>query len=203
MIDFLFLALTLGVSAGFAPGPLTNFVIQQTLKHDLNSGVKVAFSPVIVDIPIVILSILLASYISDSKMFLMFVSLVGSAYLFYLAYENFKVEQIVLDKNMPNKSFRQGLVIGVLSPNPYLFWIAIGTPILLQILNEFSLSVVFAFLATFYFSLVGSKVFIAYMAAKSKKFLKGKVYFFIMKFLALLLAAFAVKLIFDAIGYIN
>ncbi|AXH09352.1 hypothetical protein CP960_00790 [Malaciobacter halophilus] len=203
MIDFILLALTLGVSAGFAPGPLTNFVIQQTLKHDVKSGVKVAFSPVVVDIPIVILSIVLASYISDSKIFLMVVSFIGSAYLFYLSYENFKVEQIKLDENIPNRSFRQGLVIGALSPNPYLFWIAIGTPILLQILNEFSFVVVCIFLFTFYISLVGSKVFIAYMAGKSKRFLKGKVYYFVMKFLAFLLALFAIKLIFDGIGYIN
>lgn len=203
MIDFILLALTLGVSAGFAPGPLTNFVIQQTLKHDVKSGVKVAFSPVVVDIPIVILSIVLASYISDSKIFLMVVCFIGSAYLFYLSYENFKVEQIKLDENIPNRSFRQGLVIGALSPNPYLFWIAIGTPILLQILNEFSFVVVCIFLFTFYISLVGSKVFIAYMAGKSKRFLKGKVYYFVMKFLAFLLALFAIKLIFDGIGYIN
>jgi len=46
----------LGVSAGFAPGPLLTLVISETLQHDIKSGVKVALAPIITDLPIIILS---------------------------------------------------------------------------------------------------------------------------------------------------
>jgi hypothetical protein len=51
MIHFLTIGIILGLSAGFAPGPLLTLVISETLQHNINSGVKVALAPIITDLP--------------------------------------------------------------------------------------------------------------------------------------------------------
>ena len=48
MINFLTIGTILGLSAGFAPGPLLALVISETLQHDIKSGVKVALAPIII-----------------------------------------------------------------------------------------------------------------------------------------------------------
>jgi len=57
MLNFLGIGLILGLSAGFAPGPLLTLVISETLQHDLKAGVKVALAPIITDLPIIIFTL--------------------------------------------------------------------------------------------------------------------------------------------------
>ena len=52
MFSALTAGILLGLSAGFAPGPLLTLVIAQTLKHNVREGIKVALAPLISDFPI-------------------------------------------------------------------------------------------------------------------------------------------------------
>lgn len=58
MIELLIAGMTLGLYAGFSPGPLLILVISQTLKHGYKEGVKVAFAPIITDVPIILITVL-------------------------------------------------------------------------------------------------------------------------------------------------
>jgi threonine/homoserine/homoserine lactone efflux protein len=50
---FLSAGITLGLSAGFSPGPLSTLVISHSLRYGTREGVKVAMAPFITDVPIV------------------------------------------------------------------------------------------------------------------------------------------------------
>ena len=77
MIHFLTMGLILGLSAGFAPGPLLTLVVSETLEHDVTAGIKVAVAPIITDLPIVLAAVFVLSKLSDFKSVLGFISLVG------------------------------------------------------------------------------------------------------------------------------
>ena len=61
MIHYLTIGTVLGLSAGFAPGPLLTLVISETLQHDIKSGIKIALAPIITDLPIIILTLFILS----------------------------------------------------------------------------------------------------------------------------------------------
>jgi len=55
----------------------------------------------------------------------------------------------------------------------------------------------------FYLALVGSKVVVALMAGRSRAFLRGRAYRFVMGLLGLMLAVFAVLLLCQGIRYLR
>lgn len=130
MIEYLFASITLGLYSGLSPGPLLVLVISQTLKHGYKEGIKVSFAPVITDLPIIILSLLFLSVISEYTSVIGLISIIRGAYLGYLAYESFKTNDIVqnIDLKAP-KSIKKGITVNLLNPSPYLFWISIGGPL--------------------------------------------------------------------------
>ena len=56
---YLLLGLSLGFSAGLSPGPLLTLVITRSLADGFWPGLRVALSPLITDVPIIVLSLLL------------------------------------------------------------------------------------------------------------------------------------------------
>ncbi|MDY6953588.1 MAG: LysE family translocator, partial [Thermodesulfobacteriota bacterium] len=55
-MDTLAIGIVLGLSAGFAPGPLLALVISQTLRHNAVEGLKVALAPLVTDLPIILIT---------------------------------------------------------------------------------------------------------------------------------------------------
>ncbi|OPX60056.1 MAG: LysE type translocator [Methanobacterium sp. PtaB.Bin024] len=90
MIEILIAGIILGLYSGLSPGPLLILVVSQTLKHGSTEGVKVAFAPLITDIPIILITLLLISLISRYNPILGVISIIGGIYLGYMAYESFK-----------------------------------------------------------------------------------------------------------------
>lgn len=198
-MEILIVGITLGIYAGFSPGPLLVLVISQTLKHGYREGVKVAFAPIISDIPIIIICLLFLSLISGYASILGIISIIGGLYLFYLAYESIKTkgltENIELEKP---KSLQKGVTINLLNPNPYLFWITIGGPIIIPSYAQNPLSPLWFFIG-FYALLVGSKIVLAYATGKSKDFITGKTYIYIMRILGVMLIIFAFYFLYKGI----
>ncbi|WP_414470159.1 LysE family translocator [Methanobacterium sp. ACI-7] len=191
MIELLIAGITLGFYAGFSPGPLLVLVISQTLKHGYKEGMKVAFAPIISDIPIIILCLLFLSLISGYNSILGIISIIGGLYLLYLAYESFKTKGITRDITLEKpKSLTKGVTLNLLNPAPYLFWITIGGPIIIPAYAENILSPLW-FIIGFYVLLVGSKIILAYAAGKSRDFITGKVYIYIMRVIGIFLVIFA------------
>lgn len=191
MIELLIAGISLGIYAGFSPGPLLVLVISQTLKHDYKEGIKVAFAPIISDIPIIIICLLFLSIVSGYNSILGIISIIGGLYLTYLAYESFKTKGITEDINLEKpKSLQKGVALNLLNPAPYLFWITIGGPLIIPAYMENALSPLL-FLIGFYTLLIGSKIALAYATCKSRNFITGKTYIYIMRILGAVLVIFA------------
>jgi len=199
MIELLLAGITLGIYAGFSPGPLLALVVSQSLKHGYREGFKVAFAPLISDIPIIIISLLFLTVISGYNSILGIISVTGGFYLAYLAYGSFKTRGMAVDVDLEKpKSLSKGVTLNLLNPAPYIFWITIGGPIIIPAYTTNSLSVLL-FITGFYMFLVGAKIVLAYLTGKSRDFLTGNVYIYIMRILGLVLSIFAVYYIYQGI----
>ncbi len=199
MITFLTSGVVLGLSAGFAPGPLLALVISETLQHGVRSGIKVAIAPFLTDLPIIILIMFALPRFSNLQPLLGVISVLGGLFLFYLGYESIRIKGVVLDLHgCEPKSFRKGIMVNALSPYPYLFWFSVGMPILYRA-SEQSTVAALGFVGSFYLLLVGSKVVLALLVGKSTTFLSGRGYIYTMRFLGGLLIVFGLILFRDGI----
>ncbi len=193
--------IVLGLSAGFAPGPLLALVITQTLRHGGREGMKVAAAPLITDVPIILGSLFVLSRVSGFDRLLGAISLLGGLYVLVLAYESVRTGPVTFEEahDQP-RSFRKGALINALNPHPYLFWATVGGPLVLKS-GQQSLLAPFLFVTGFYVFLVGSKLFLSFLVGRSRTFLTKKAYLWTMRVLGCLLAAFAVFLFRDALMY--
>ncbi len=199
MISFLALGVVLGLSAGFAPGPLLTLVISETMQHDVRSGIKVAIAPIITDLPIIAATLYLATKLSDFHGILGIISLIGGAVVLYMGYSAIKANVVELDiRQSKPKSLSKGILVNLLSPHPYLFWLTVGATIISNAL-EIGVTTVIIFLGSFYLLLVGSKITLAILVGKSKTFLSGNVYIYIMRALGIVLAILALTLFYDGL----
>lgn len=199
MLDFLTAGLVLGLSAGFSPGPLLMLVISETLHHGTRSGVRVALSPIVTDLPIVLATLLLLVKVSGYHGVLGGVSLAGGLFVLATGWDSIRTRPVQLDlpKEQP-KSLRKGVLTNFLSPHPYLFWITVGAPLLTKSLNV-GWPAFFAFVGSFYLSLVGAKIILAVAVGRSRAFLSGRLYLCTMRFLGGLLVLFALLLFKDGL----
>lgn len=203
MLKVLLAGGALGLAAGFAPGPLLTMVISQTISHGFREGVKTAFSPIITDLPIVLVSTLLVSGFYGLKSVLGLVSITGGLLLVYLAYENITVSQLgVSDVIGKPRSLFKGALINALSPHPYLFWITVGSPLLLAAYAQSAMDAG-AFVVGFYSCLIGAKIILAYMVLRSHRFLSGGAYRWLMRALGIALLIFAVFLFRDGFALLS
>jgi len=199
MLAYLLAGASLGLSSGFAPGPLFAMVIAQTIKHGLKEGVKTAFSPIVTDLPIIIVVTFLLSSIYEYKPVLGFISIAGGLLLSYLAFENIKINGI--DQSIEPgevKSVSKGAAVNALSPHPYLFWVTVGSPMILDAYQE-SAFYAFGFIISFYICLVGAKIIMAIVVNRSRDFLQGQTYVYLMRVLGLVLIVFAGFLFYDGL----
>lgn len=184
-------AAALGLSAGFAPGPLLTLVLSQTLAHGPGEGVKVALAPIITDAPIILAAWLVLSRFSGTPTALGVVALAGAALLGRYGWDCFKAPSP--DAGNPDaapRSVLRGVAANFTNPHPYLFWVTVGVPLLL----EAAATGVFAvaiFLGVFYVCIVGAKVATALVTGRFRHFLSSRAYRLLMAGLGLWLLYFA------------
>lgn len=180
-----------GLTAGISPGPLLALVISETVKHNRAAGMKVAIAPLITDLPIIIIAFVVFQKLSQINTLMGIISFAGASFLVYLGYECFKTKGLgIADGNRKNMSLVKGIAANVLNPHPYLFWITVGTPIVIEAYEKKS-GAVAAFFISFYIMLTGSKVFIAFLVGRSKAIFSSSVYIWTMRILGLTLLFFA------------
>ena len=197
MDHYLTMGLVLGLSAGLAPGPLLTLVVSETLAHDYKAGIKVALAPVFSDLPIVVVTLMVLAQLSDFKAVLGAVSLVGGMVILKMGIGGLKTAGVTLDmeKKAP-KSLSKGVLVNILSPHPYLFWISVGGPTVTRAW-EVTPGAAVGFILFFYLLLVGSKVGLAVLVGRSRSFLTGRTYVYTMKVLGLMLCTLALVLVWD------
>lgn len=203
MLHYLIIGTLLGLSAGFAPGPLLTLVISETLKHDIRAGLKVAFAPLISDLPIVLLTVLVLAKLSQFNIILAIISFVGAVFIFFMGVDSMRTkgQHVVVDSGKP-KSLMKGVLVNVLSPHPYLFWFSVGAPILVKA-SAISTGASALFIISFYCCLIGAKVVLAMLVDKSRRFLQGSFYIYTMKLLGLLLCLLALFLVYDGVKLLS
>jgi threonine/homoserine/homoserine lactone efflux protein len=202
-IQCLILGLTLGLSAGFSPGPILALVIGETLNGGFKDGLKVAAAPLLTDGPIILACFVLLSAMADSGAVLGIISLAGDAYLVKLGMDSFRAGPPGEERRGGPGAFKKAVLANFLNPNPYLFWLTVGAPILISGRRPLTWA---AFLAGFYVCLVGAKIGIAAAAAKSRRLIRGRGYILILRVLGAALVVFAAIFVrkgLDLLGWIS
>jgi threonine/homoserine/homoserine lactone efflux protein len=200
MIALLGAAAVYGLSAGFSPGPLLALVISQSIRYGVREGVKAAMAPLVTDLPIIALSVMILKPLADSRTVLGLVSLAGGLFVVYLAWGCFRTSRMDLaDRGEAPQSLFKGAAVNALNPHPYLFWLTVGGPAVLNAWAEGPSGAV-AFVAVFSACIVGSKAIVAVVAGRSRGLLTGKAYGAVMKVLGLALLVFASLLIRDGLA---
>ncbi len=137
MASLLTLAATgfaIGVSTALSPGPLMALVIGETLSHGLAAGAVIAMTPVLTDLPMIVVSVLFAKSGQIPPWALGIISLSGAGLLMHIGWQNLHVRQQQLQSGTltVKKSLLQAMMVNVLNPYPYIFWFSIATPMFSQ-----------------------------------------------------------------------
>ena len=199
VFSFLAMGAVLGLTAGLSPGPMLALVVSETLRHSKTEGIKVALSPLITDLPIILLTVFIFSKISHSELILALISVCGGIFLAWLGFESLKTKEFGtgMQDNNP-RALRKGITANFLNPHPYLFWLTVGTPLAYKA-SELSLIAVILYFISFYSLLIGSKIIVALLVEKSKVFLKNKIFTWTIRLLGLALLVFSIFFLYDGI----
>jgi len=203
MLHFLTVGTILGLSAGFAPGPLLTLVIAETLQHDIRAGVKVALAPIVTDLPIIIITLFVFAKLSNFPGILGIISLLGGAFILYMGCQSMRVKKAeIAIQQEQSRSIAKGVMANMLSPHPYLFWLSVGAPLMMQALDR-SVAAAGMFIASFYVCLVGSKIVLAILVSRSRHLLNSSGYLYAMRFLGLMLCVLALFLFRDGLSLLG
>lgn len=198
-LEFLLSGVLFGLVAAISPGPLLTLILSETLKYGKREGMKVAIAPLITDTLIVLFVLFILSNLIRYSLVIGIISLLGACFLIYLGVENFRTRTEKLEIKADEKnSLKRGIIANMLNPNPYLFWLFIGGPMIFKGFN-IHISTAILFVAGFYSLLIGSNISIVFIAEKSKVFIGGKYYVYIVRALGLMLILFALFFVYEGL----
>ncbi|MDJ0808424.1 MAG: LysE family translocator [Gammaproteobacteria bacterium] len=188
-----------GLSAGISPGPLLAVVITQSLRHGSVEGAKVAVAPLLTDLPIIGMVLLVFNLLPDLDFALGLASFAGAGFILFLGLQTLRVQaEDYTDSAESPRSYTQGILVNALSPHPYLFWLSVGVPTLIKAAQH-SMGLSIAFLISFFTCLVGAKVMVALLVGRSREFLSGTFYRWLMRTMGLCLIGVSVLLAKDGV----
>jgi threonine/homoserine/homoserine lactone efflux protein len=167
-VHYLLLGLGLGVGAGLAPGPLLALVITTALSRGFGPALRVAFVPLVSDSIVVVVSVFVVHALPDRAIGLL--GVVGGLFVVWLGVEALRELPVEVEA-APSGSgvaFRKGVLVNLVSPHPWLFWLTVGGPILVAAWAATPAGAI-AFLVSFYAVLVGSKVVVAAVVAGGRR----------------------------------
>lgn len=198
MLAYLALGLSMGFSAGLSPGPLLTLVVTASLRSGFGGGVRVALSPFVTDLPIILLSVLLSNNLPVAA--LRWVGTAGGLVVIWLGVEALRASRHALlpsaraTQAAPQRELWRGALVNALNPHPYLFWMTVGGPALV---SSWRISPwhTLAFIVSFYGLLVGSKIAIAWLVSRQAGSLSVTWYRRILAGCGLLLFAMAALLL--------
>jgi len=193
-----------GLSGGFSPGPTTTVMVAQAIRYGAWEGVKVAIAPVLTDAPIIIAAVLLVGRLAEVEWVLGVVTLLGAGFLTFMAFDNLRVRPVSPDSAgvVAPHSIAKGFVANLLNPHPYLFWLTIGAT---KLVAGWQIGVLPAvgFLIGMYVCLVGAKVLVAVLVARSRTFLQSRAYLWINRLLGLVLFGYALMFLRDGLSALS
>jgi threonine/homoserine/homoserine lactone efflux protein len=146
---------TLGLTAGVLPGPLQTYLIQTTLTQGWRKSLPLVLSPLIADIPVILLTTVILSQVPPEL--IRAIQIIGGVFVLWLAraaWLSFRAgagfgeggEVLTLSVR---QLLTRAVMVNLLSPGPYIFWATVNGPLLVQGLRESVLHGV-AFMVAFY-----------------------------------------------------
>jgi threonine/homoserine/homoserine lactone efflux protein len=200
-VHALLLGLSLGIGAGVAPGPLLAVVIRSTLEGGFAAGARVAVGPLLTDLPIIGVAAVLAAALPEEA--LAGLGVAGGLFLVWLGVEALRDVPAPVEAATSGTapaapgSLKRGAVVNLLNPHPWVFWIAVGVPIL----GDGTAGEAALFLVAFYAMLVGSKLVVAaVLGAGRERLLRGSGYRWALRGSGVLLIAAGVALAVEGIN---
>jgi len=198
-LEFLISGMIFGLAAGTSPGPVLALVFSETLKYGRKEGVKIAISPLITELPIVLFALLILSNLVKHGFVIGAISLFGACYLIYLGFKNLRVKTNVFEAEFAKEdALKRGVLANLLNPHPYLFWLSIGGPVIFASL-DIHISATVLFILGFYSLLIGLNIGIALIVEKSKFFIESKYHLYVVRALGIALILFAVIFVRDGL----
>lgn len=150
-------AMSIGLSATGVPGPMQAYLLNITLNHGWRRGLMVILAPLIVDGPIIFVTVFVLQQIPDTAIQVIRVG--GGLLLLWIAWGAWQQlksgAEFTKAKNDVQKDISIWKVLGTsiamnaLSPGPYLFWSTVNGPLLLEAM-EISIFAVIGMLLGFY-----------------------------------------------------
>jgi len=202
-LEFFVSGMIFGLAVGIFPGPLLALIFSETLKHRKKEGIKIALSPLVTELPIVFFVSLTLSNLGKYSLLIGTISLFGACYLVYLGLKNLRIRSSVFQVESAKEDvLRQGFIANLLNPNPYLFWLSIGGPKILESL-DIHISATLLFILGFYTMLIGSNICVALIVEKSRSFVEGKYLLCVVRALGVVLILFALIFVRDGLKLIG
>jgi threonine/homoserine/homoserine lactone efflux protein len=169
-VELLLLGLALGLAAGISPGPLLTLVVSSSLERGFGAGLRVALAPPLTDAPIIVLAIVLLKDLQEP--FLAALGLLGGCLVIYLGLRTLQSRAAIggapAEDRGDYRDLWRGALVNFLNPHPWLSWVTVMGPILVQAWRASPLSAM-AFVIGFYLAIVGSKVAIAWVVAQTRQ----------------------------------
>ena len=173
------IGVSLGIGAGVTPGPLLGLVITETLRNGWRAGVSVALAPLVGDVFVIACCLILLAQLPSVVFGLLSVG--GGFYVLFLGWETLQTLPTAAVPTVAHtehvlQSLRRGLAVNLLNPHPYLFWLTVGGPLVMQSYAHSAFGAIVTFLSGFYGCLVGSKVLLALLVHSGRARLQSRGY---------------------------
>ncbi|MBO3748115.1 LysE family transporter [Streptosporangiaceae bacterium NEAU-GS5] len=194
----LLLGLGLGLGAGVAPGALLGLVITASLRDGFPAGARLACVPLFSDLPVVLLTVTAVGALPD--VLLRVLSVAGGLYVAYLGVTGVLQARTARppasDARPPSSAWElaKGVLVNLLNPHPWLFWTAVGAPIVLAAHGAAKAW----FVAGFYAVLVASKIALAALIGAGRHRLGSRGYRLLLGTSALLMIVAGAALVVEA-----
>jgi threonine/homoserine/homoserine lactone efflux protein len=135
MLAYLIPGIAYGFAAAVTPGPLSLYLLSQSVSNGWRRTLPVAFAPLISDGPIAILILTALSQVPAGLV--RYLQLLGGAFILFLAFgawrswRNFNSESAIFVESGPNRILK-AVMVNWLNPNPYLGWSIFLGPLVLS-----------------------------------------------------------------------
>ena len=203
-MEALLAGLILGLGSGVSPGPLLALAISTTMRRGLRAGLVITAAPILTDTLFIVLTVTVISQLPTTV--IAGLSLVGAVVIAWFAWENARearTADVSALRREPDSSRRftrlarqpivQAVMVNVLNPAPWLFWISAGAPLLIGFASD-GLPLAVGFLIAFYIAIVGSKALLVVAIAAGRHRLGNRGYRLILAGVAVMLAVIAIAL---------
>lgn len=138
MAATILIALLLGTFAGLAPGPYTTMVAGTALERGFEPAARLALAPLVADVPPVVVTALILERLNGRALTVLGVC--GGLMILYIGCRfllRWRSGEIPVDPEHPHippqsAKFWHVALATLFSPVPWIFWLAVGSPLMLR-----------------------------------------------------------------------